>query len=155
MTGACAPIEELGDPPAADVGLTEDVAEPAADQLDVPEPDGASADVTEEVVEEDVFVLPDQDFVLGVNLVGASHPSFFSPLEEGDPMHIELGAQGLWMVVLSFKTRGHFGEKVIVRGKVEVEGINQGDLALAKQKLLDGGDGYRYYFNFFLVLKAW
>ncbi|MEE2779298.1 MAG: hypothetical protein VYE15_02155 [Myxococcota bacterium] len=140
------------DLPVEDVEAPAEDVEPVEPDVMTPEADVQEADVTPDVVEEDVFVLPDQDFVLGVNQVGTSHPSFFSPLLEGDTVRIELGAQGLWMVVLAFKTRGYFGEKVIVRGKLEVEGLNQGELALAKQKLLDGGDGYRYYFNFFLVV---
>jgi len=154
VTGACAPapLEPL-DAPVEDVAPPEDVVEQPDQEIVTPELDASGSDAEVEVVEEeDVFVLPDQDFVVGMNQVGTSHPSFFSPLEQGDTVRIELGAQGLWMVVLAFKTRGHFGEKVIVRGKLQVEGINQGELALAKQKLLDGGDGYRYYFNFFLVV---
>lgn len=95
---------------------------------------------------------PDQQFVLGVNVTGKNTPEFFTELADGGELFVELGAQGLWMVVLAFRTQGYFDSKVTIRAWVEVEGVREGELALAKQKLLPGGDGWDYYYNFFLVV---
>ena len=56
------------------------------------------------------------------------------------------------MVVLAFKTYGYFDGKVLIRAWIEVDGVREGELALAKQKLLPGGDEWDYYYNFFLVV---
>lgn len=93
-----------------------------------------------------------QGFTLGVNVTGKNTPAFFEVLPEGGDLVVELGAQGLWMVVLAFKTHGYFDGRVLIRAWIDVNGERQGELALAKQKLLPGGDGWDYYYNFFLVV---
>lgn len=107
---------------------------------------------SEESTDPGVVESPDQAFVLGVNVTGKNTPEFFTELDEGGELFVELGAQGLWMVVLAFKTYGYFDAKVIIRAWIEVDSIREGELALAKQKLLPGGDGWDYYYNFFLVV---
>lgn len=97
----------------------------------------------------------DPEFVLGVNKTGENKPAFFTDLPDEGELNIEFGPQGLWMVVLAFKTRGIFASdaKLLMNGRVDVGGIPQGELALAKQKLVPGGDGWDYYYNFFLVVN--
>ena len=104
------------------------------------------------VVDAETMSAPESEFVVGVNVTGKNTPEFFSELPEDGDLLVELGAQGLWMVVLAFKTHGHFDGKVLIRSWIEVAGERVGELALAKQKLLPGGDGWDYYYNFFLVV---
>ena len=104
------------------------------------------------VVEAETTSAPESEFVIGVNVTGKNTPEFFSELPENGDLFVELGAQGLWMVVLAFKTYGYFDGKVLLRSWIEVAGERVGELALAKQKLLPGGDGWDYYYNFFLVV---
>lgn len=106
----------------------------------------------EDASEEEIIEPPDREFVLGVNVTGKNTPEFFSELPEGGDLLVELGAQGLWMVVLAFRTYGYFDAKVLIRAWIEIDGVREGELALAKQKLLAGGDGWDYYYNFFLVV---
>jgi hypothetical protein len=113
---------------------------------------GDTALQTQDSMEMEVLEPPEQELVLGVNVTGKNTPEFFSELPDGGDLFVELGAQGLWMVVLAFRTHGYFDSKVIIRAWIEVDGIRQGELALAKQKLLPGGDGWDYYYNFFLVV---
>lgn len=113
---------------------------------------GDSAAPFEDATDPEILEPPEQEFVLGVNVTGKNTPEFFSELPEGGDLFVELGAQGLWMVVLAFRTYGYFDSKVIIRAWIEVDGIREGELALAKQKLLPGGDGWDYYYNFFLVV---
>ncbi len=95
---------------------------------------------------------PSEVFVFGNNVTGKSTPNFFIPIAEGAELNVELGPQGLWMVVLAFKTKGMFKPPLKLGGKVMMAGKNLGELKLAKQKLLNGGDGFEYYYNFFLVV---
>lgn len=103
--------------------------------------DAADADVEEEPA-----------LILGVNEVLQKHPSAFTILEDGDPLEIELGGfNGLWMMVLAFKTRGYFPERVIVFADVTVDGKEISSLSLSKQSLEPGGDGWDYYYDLFLI----
>ena len=90
--------------------------------------------------------------ILGVNEVLQKHPSAFTALEDGDALEIELGGfNGLWMMVLAFKTRGYFPERVIVFADVTVDGKEISSLSLSKQSLEPGGDGWDYYYDLFLI----
>ena len=109
-------------------------------------------DALDTVVDAETTSAPESEFVIGVNVTGKNTPEFFSELPEDGDLFVELGAQGLWMVVLAFKTYGYFEGKVLIRSWIEVAGERVGELALAKQKLLPGGDGWDYYYNFFLVV---
>lgn len=115
-----------------------------------PKTDGS--DGLDTVVDAETTSAPESEFVIGVNVTGKNTPEFFSELPEDGDLFVELGAQGLWMVVLAFKTYGYFEGKVLIRSWIEVAGERVGELALAKQKLLPGGDGWDYYYNFFLVV---
>jgi len=94
------------------------------------------------------------ELVLGTHPAGISEPGEFRPLADGDALNVELGFQGLWMVVLAFKTRDLYGagEPLFLTGELVVDGQSQGTLSLTDQKTTDGGDGWAYYFNFFLVV---
>jgi hypothetical protein len=155
--GACdAPIVEApGTPDAVDDGSTGTTPQDGtAVDSGVPEDLSGVADAAEDspVVEDTAEAPPEADFVLGFNETGKNQPGAFTELPEGGDLFVELGAQGLWMVVLAFKTYGHFDGKVIIRATLSVGGESQGELALAKQKLVPGGDGWDYYYNFFLIV---
>lgn len=91
-------------------------------------------------------------FILGTNKTGKSTPEFFKPVPENSELNVEFGPQGLWMVVLAFKTKGLLKPPMLLGGRVEMDGALLGELKLAKQKLLPGGDDHHYYYNFFLVV---
>jgi hypothetical protein len=99
-----------------------------------------------------VDVPPEPALVLGVNEVLVKHPSAFTALEDGDQLEIELGGfNGLWMLVLAFRTRGYFPERVIVFADITVNGEELSSLSLSKQSLVPGDDGWDYYYDFFLI----
>ena len=125
--------------PTTDAGIVLDGVGDGGEMLD-------SVDVTDpEVVEEPALIL-------GVNEVLQKHPSAFTPLDEGDHLEIELGGfNGLWMMVIAFKTRGYFPGRVIVFADVSVDGKEISSLALSKQSLEPGGDGWDYYYDLFLI----
>ena len=60
------------------------------------------SDVLEAVADTETMSAPDSEFVIGVNVTGKNTPEFFSELPEDGDLFVELGAQGLWMVVLAF-----------------------------------------------------
>ena len=95
----------------------------------------------------------DPSFVLGVNITGQSTPSSFSALPEGEELLVEYGPQGLWMVVLAFKTKGLFEVPLLIKAAVESQGMLQGEFTMTGQELLPGPDGYAYFYNFFLVVS--
>lgn len=91
-------------------------------------------------------------FVLGTNTTGKSTPDQFTALPKGAELNVELGPQGLWMVVLAFQTRDLVQPPLVMTGRVEIDGELLGELKLGKQKLLPGPAGMSYYYNFFLVV---
>ena len=95
----------------------------------------------------------DPPFVLGVNITGQSVPNSFSELPEGNELLVEYGPQGLWMVVLAFKTKGLFEEPLLIKASVESQGMLQGEFTMTGQELLPGPGGYAYFYNFFLVVS--
>ena len=110
-----------------------------------PPDDGPAPDDIPEPVVEPVFEL-------GTNVTGANTPDSFTPLVDGDALNIELGFQGLWMVVLAFRTRDMFQGKVTIIARIRVDDELQGEIGLAKQTLIAGGNGLDYYYNLFLVV---
>ena len=141
-------VPTVQSPITSEDGANQDEADAAVDTAS----SGDAEAATEDVQEAEAIAPPDQEFILGRNVTGKNTPEFFSDLPEGGDLFVELGAQGLWMVVLAFKTYGYFDSKVLIRAWIEVDGVREGELALAKQKLLPGGDGWDYYYNFFLVV---
>ena len=126
-TATCSAGDECD--PAQDVLRSDDVAQPAED-----------------------IVPPEPFFEVGTNVTGANTPDSFSPLVNGDELNIELGFQGLWMVVLAFRTRDLFQGKVTIIARITVDDEPQGEIGLAKQKLIPGGNDVDYYYNLFLVV---
>ena len=107
---------------------------------------------TDSVDSSDGEVSEEPALILGVNEVLQNHPSAFTPLEDGDQLEIELGGfNGLWMMVIAFKTRGYFPERVIVFADVSVDGKEISSLSLSKQSLKPGEDGWDYYYDLFLI----
>jgi hypothetical protein len=97
--------------------------------------------------------VPDKPvFELGTNITGKSTPEYYKALPEGAEINVELGPQGLWMVVLAFRTKNLLKPPMVLGGRVELEGALLGELKIAKQKLLPGPADFSYYYNFFLVV---
>ena len=92
-------------------------------------------------------------FEFGVNTTGTNTPEHFSLLNHGDSLGVELGFQGLWMVVLAFRTRDIFTGDLTILTSIQVGDDEQGVLGLARQRLIPGGDGLGYYYNLFLVVR--
>lgn len=91
-------------------------------------------------------------FELGTNTTGKSTPDTYKKLPEGSEINVELGPQGLWMVVLAFRTKSLLKPPLVLGGRVEMDGVLLGELKLGKQKLLPGPNSISYYYNFFLVV---
>ena len=134
---ACA--DDASTSSTADAGIVADVSNNDTQAVD-------SAEVSDQEVTEEPAL------ILGVNEVLQNHPSAFTPLEDGDQLEIELGGfNGLWMMVIAFKTRGYFPERVIVFADVSVDGKEISSLSLSKQSLKPGEDGWDYYYDLFLI----
>jgi len=91
-------------------------------------------------------------FEIGTNLTGANTPDSFALLHDGDELEVELGFQGLWMVVLAFRTRDIFQGTLTIITRIKADGVTQGELGMGKQKLHPGGNDLDYYYNLFLVV---
>ena len=84
---------------------------------------------------------PGPVFEIGTNVTGANTPDSFTPLIDGDELNIELGFQGLWMVVLAFRFRDLLQGQLTIITRIAVDGTVLGELGLAKQKVHPGGNG--------------
>lgn len=121
-------------PPAADAALSDALATPdASPATDVP----ARA----------------PGFELGSNPQGANSPSAFTPLSDGDALEIVYGPQGLWMVVLAFRTRGLLDGPLALEADIATERGPLGSLSLVGQPTFAGPEGWFYHYNFFLVVE--
>ncbi len=142
---------------AACDGETSSAANDASGDILEPSPadDGSAPEVSGTNPEIDVPALQGE-FVVGVNETGRNTPEYFRELPEGADLTMEFGPQGLWMVVLAFRTHDLIQAPLFLDGKVElVEGAELlGRLQLADQPLFPGGDGWDYYYNFFLVVAV-
>jgi len=92
-------------------------------------------------------------FELGTNATGEAQPSAFTGLGDGDTLEIVYGPQGLWMVVLAFRTRGLVAGPVDLNASILVDGAAQGQVTLAGQTLVAGPQGLFYFYNIFLVVN--
>ena len=135
-------------PDAPDTAGEADTCSPG-DTCDPVQDTTSPSDTTEPA--EDVAA-PEPFFEFGTNVTGANTPDSFSPLVNGDELNVELGFQGLWMVVLAFRTRDIFQGKVTIIARITVDDEPQGEIGLAKQKLIPGGNDVDYYYNLFLVV---
>ena len=92
-------------------------------------------------------------FELGSNETGKATPKDFAAIAEGGAMEVVKGPQGLWMVVLAFRTCGLYTPPLVLRARIAtLDQAAQGKLDVAKQKLNPSGDGLQYYYNFWLVV---
>lgn len=91
-------------------------------------------------------------FALGTNIAGEATPDSFTELNPGDDLAVVYGAQGLWMVVLAFRTRDMFEGRLTLIARIGTAEQDLGQFGIAKQDLIDGADGFDYYYNFFLVV---
>lgn len=132
-----------------------------------PTPDVTAADATvsgPEVVASAVdtgsgpsdVTAPMGELILGVNETGRNTPEYFRSLAEGGELNVEFGPQGLWMVVLAFRTHDLLQAPLFLDGQITlVDGAELlGRLQLAQQPLFPGGDGWDYYYNLFLVVEV-
>ena len=154
----CEGVEERDNPSTEpDTSQTLCPASPECDQegSDTGSESAAEAqdDASSQIEEGEVVETSEEPvFELGTNLTGANTPDSFTLLNQGDELNIELGFQGLWMVVLSFRTQNIFKGKLTIITQIDVEGETQGELGLAKQKLIPSGGSLNYYYNLFLVV---
>jgi hypothetical protein len=115
--------------------------------------DTATATANDTATATDTEPAPAPFFDLGWNVTGSSTPDSFTPLSDGAPLDVEFGPQGLWMVVLAFRSRDLLVEPLFLDGRIDVhDHPARGELALQGQKLLPGPEGVRYYYNFWLVV---
>ena len=97
---------------------------------------------------------PAGTFELGTNVTGKNTRMFYTAVPNGTVLNVELGPQGLWMVVLAFKTQGLLKDPLYLSGSIVIDGNDAaGQLALKKQKTILSDDGFNYYYNFWLVVK--
>ena len=127
-------------------------APPASSARDVLSVDEVTFPPSGEVSVDDDGVRPEGAFELGVNETGRNTPEYYAPLPDGAELLVEFGPQGLWMVVLAFRTHDLFTPPLFLRSRVVLEGELLGELVLAEQVLQMGGDGWDYYYNLFLVV---
>jgi hypothetical protein len=117
--------------------------EPASSEVATPETTASDTPPAENTA-------PAAIFELGVNQTGQNQPKYFSPLPEGAELVVEYGPQGLWMVVLAFRTKGILDAPLTLDGSVWLGQTLLGQLKLAGQPIFPGPDGYGYYYNFYL-----
>jgi hypothetical protein len=93
-------------------------------------------------------------FELGVNDPEVALPSGWSPVSEGATVAVRLGTQGSLMVVGAVRTdRVPVGEKVTIIASVEdAETGYQHAKIKFRRALVDGGDGYAYLGDVYLIL---
>ncbi len=91
---------------------------------------------------------------LGTNEQGKATPKDFVPVADEAVLDVVKGPQGLWMVVLAFRTCGLYTQPLLLRARIETDDkAASGTLDVAKQKLNPAPDGLQYYYNFWLVVQ--
>lgn len=97
-----------------------------------------------------------ETYELGTNIQGKTSPLAFTVLTTGATAPIVKGSQGAWMLVVSART------DLLAPGtkRVDIEaelgppgGEPYGKLKFKRRPVLDGGDGFRYLMNVFLVVS--
>lgn len=91
-------------------------------------------------------------FSPGINPAGVHDPASFSELHDGDDLVIELGGQGLWMVVVAFRTHGVLTAPVTIEATLASGDTVLSALGLAGQALAREADGFDYYYDLFVVV---
>ena len=91
---------------------------------------------------------------IGINPTGIEDPTRFEPLASGDELTIELGFQGLWMVVLALRTDAPVAGLVTIFARVETAEETIGEFSIPKQVISAADDGRYYYLNLFLVVSG-
>lgn len=93
-------------------------------------------------------------FELGTNLEGKATPKDYVGWQDGQVAEVVKGPQGLWMVVVAFRTCGLYAPPLLLDASIATtDGSAKGKLKIGKQKLIPGGDGLDYYYNFWLVVE--
>jgi|GEM_PF-1330376 len=144
LAAGCTPEEPAATPDAV----------VAPDQTSVVDTVTSDATTTMDTAGPEDTVAPPQEFEIGVNVTGRNTAEYYTALPEGGDLTIEYGPQGLWMVVLAFRTRGIWqgNEELFITASCWIGDENRGELTLAKQRMLLGPDGWWYYYNLFLVV---
>lgn len=144
-TAAAAPAADIG----ADAAAGEDAAAGAADTT------AAATDATGGTGGTGAGTGTAAAFEIGWNETGKNTPSAFHALTDGDDLHIELGFQGAYMVVLAFRSKGHPTTALTVRASVEAAGTKLGSITLKGKSSLKGPDGWSYFYNLFVITEGW
>ena len=92
--------------------------------------------------------------VLGTNPTGSDDITLFAPMTHGQDLEIELGFQGLWMVVLALQTEDVVTGLMTIQASVTTDEGPIGQYGIAKQLFEQGEDGRDYYLNLFLVVRG-
>ena len=93
--------------------------------------------------------VPDKPvFELGTNITGKSTPEYYKALPEGAEINVELGPQGLWMVVLAFRTKNLLKPPMVLGGRVELEGALLLELDVLGRRVF-------FFFPFSLFIFFW
>ncbi|MFT5431567.1 MAG: hypothetical protein ACI9OJ_002264 [Myxococcota bacterium] len=92
---------------------------------------------------------------IGTNVPGETSSQYFTVAESGMTVSAVLGSQGAWMVVVAARTN-QFGccvKRVDVEASITgTDGTVHGQLKYKRRPLFDGGDGFRYLMNTFVVV---
>lgn len=97
---------------------------------------------------------PQGRFVLGQNPAGVDSPRLFFPIEDGAVVDLQLGHQGLWMVVLAIQTSGVFAGTFDLEVEVEAEGGVIADQTLSRVRTIRWRDGNDYLLNWFIAVEG-
>ena len=128
-----------------------------------PAPPDTAVPPTADVVEDTAPPAPDVPAVagicydVGINVPGKTSPDSFTALTGGANAPIVLGPQGSWMIVVAARTDGF--DPTVKTGTIEAsltgdDGTLYGNLKFKKRPLIDGGDGFVYMMNIFLVVPS-
>lgn len=106
------------------------------------------------------IVVENPVFELGYNEQGKVTPDHFFAAQDGMEAPIVKGSQGAWMLVVAARSNQWPDvDKVNVEAEIGPAGQPVfGKLKYKKRPLLDGGDGFKYLMNVFLVVsndQAW
>jgi hypothetical protein len=94
------------------------------------------------------------ELTVGTNVTGKNTPADFTALADGDPLRVELGFQGAYMVVLAFKAKGLPKGKVDVAASLVSGATTLGQIKLKGKTPAPGGNGFTYYYNLFVITEG-
>jgi hypothetical protein len=144
--GAC-DADPIGARDLADAAVSADAPVEIEVIADAPGDEAGSGDLPGDAVAAPAFST-------GINPAGVHSPAAFTALGDGDDMWIELGGQGLWMVVAAFRTHGVLTSPVTIEATLVADDTVLASLGLAGQALAREADGLDYYYDLFMVVDS-